>query len=128
MVKVGGVYMPDPIDVSHQAPTAGNRRRIAILPKTKAGRWALILTVIVIAACAALPIITINFRDRYPITDTWVMPAIGVVLIDFAAAFNVLCVWPWRERSVLNIVAAVLTIPPALFSTFMVVGEGIAGV
>jgi hypothetical protein len=122
------MYMPEPIDVSHQAPTEGNRRRIAILPKKKAGRWALILTVIVIAACVALPIITINFRDRYPVTDTWVMPAIGTVLIDLAAVFNILCVWPWRERSVLNIAAAVLTVPSALFFTFMVIGEGIAGV
>lgn len=120
--------MTDPIDVSYQAPTGGNHRGIAILPKTKAGWWALILTVIVIAACVALPIITINLRDKYPVTDTWVMPAIGTVLIDLAAVFNVLCVWPLRERSVLNIVAAVLTVPSALFFTFMVVGEGLAGV
>ena len=120
--------MSDPVDVSHQEPTAENRRRIAILPKTTAGRWALILTVIVIAACMALPIITITFRDKYPVTDTWVMPAIGVVLIDLAAVFNILCVWPWRERSVLNIVAAVLTVLSALFFTFMVVGEFLAGV
>jgi hypothetical protein len=76
----------------------------------------------------ALPIITITFRDKYPVTDTWVMPAIGVVLIDLAAVFNILCVWPWRERSVLNIVAAVLTITSALFFTFMVVGESLTGV
>jgi hypothetical protein len=120
--------MSDPIDISRQAPTGKNHRRIAILPKTTAGRWALILTVVVIAACAALPIITITFRDKYPVTDTWVMPAIGTVLIDLAAVFNVLCVWPWRERSVLNIIAAALTVPSALFFTFMVVGEGLAGV
>jgi hypothetical protein len=120
--------MSDPINVSNQPPTAGNHRGIAILPGTKAGRWALILTVIIIAACAALPIITINFRNTYPVTDTWVMPAIGVVLIDFAAVFNVLCVWPWRERSILNIIAAVLTVLSALFFTFMVVGESLAGV
>lgn len=127
-MRVGCVYMSDPSDVSNQAPTAGNRRGIAILPKTKAGRWALILTVIVIAACVALPIITINFRDKYPVTDTWVMPAIGTVLIDLAAVFNILCVWPWRERSILNILAAILTVPSALFFTFMIVGEGLAGV
>jgi hypothetical protein len=120
--------MSEPIDVSHQATSAENRRRIAVLPKKKAGRWALISTVIVIAACAALPVITITFRDTYPVTDTWVMPAIGTILIDVAAVFNVLCVWLWRERSVLNIIAAVLTIPSALFFTFMVVGEGLAGV
>ena len=119
--------MSDPIDVSRQAPTAENRRGIAVLPKTKAGWWVLILTVIVIAACVSLPIITINLRDKYPVTDTWVMPAIGTFLIDLAAVFNILCVWPWRERSVLNIVAAVLTVPSALFFTFMVVGESLAG-
>ena len=122
------MYMPDPMDVSHKAPTAGNRKGIVILPKSKAGRWALVITVIVIAACVALPVITINLRDRYPVTDTWVMPAIGVVLIDSAAVFNILCVWPWRERSVLNILAAALTVLPALFFTFMVIGESIAGV
>ena len=120
--------MSDPIDVSDQAPTAGNHRRIAILPKTRSGWWALISTVIVIAACAALPIITITLRDKYPVTDTWVMPAIGTILIDLVAVFNVLCVWPWRERSILNIIAAVLTVPSALFFTLMVVGEGLAGV
>jgi hypothetical protein len=119
--------MSEPIDGPHKAPGADKRRGIAVLPRTKAGRWALILTAIVIAACAALPIITITLRDIYPVTDTWVMPAIGTVLIDFAAIFNVLCVWPWRERSVLNIVAAVLTVLSALFFTFMVVGEGLAG-
>jgi hypothetical protein len=56
------------------------------------------------------------------------MPAIGTALIDLAAIFNVLCVWPWRERSVLNIVAAAVTIPSAIFFTFMAVGEGLAGV
>jgi hypothetical protein len=120
--------MSEPIDGPHKAPGAEKRRGIAVLPGTKAGRWALILTVIIIAACAALPIITINFRNTYPVTDTWVMPAIGVVLIDFAAVFNVLCVWPWRERSILNIIAAVLTVLLALFFTFMVVGESLAGV
>lgn len=72
--------------------------------------------------------ITMAFRTRYPITDTWVMPAIGLVLTDLAAVVSVLCVWRWRERSVLNVVAVVIIIPVALFVTFMVVGEGLAGV
>jgi uncharacterized membrane protein len=55
------------------------------------------------------------------------MPAIGTVLIDLAAVFNLLCVWRWRERSVLNIVAAVLVIPMALLFTFIVVGESLGG-
>jgi hypothetical protein len=120
--------MSDPADVPHQAPGAESRWGFAILPKTKAGRWALIFTAIVIVVCLLLPVITVTLRDNYPITDTWVMPAIGTILIDLAAVFNVLCVWPWRERSALNIAATVLTVTSALFFTFMVVGEGIAGV
>ena len=88
----------------------------------------LLFTVIVIAVCALLPVITINFRDTYPITDTWVMPVTGTILIDLAAVFNVLCVWRRHERAILSIVATVLTVLSALFFTFMVVGEGIAGV
>jgi hypothetical protein len=122
MVKLEVVHMSD------QTPAAGNRRRIAILPKIRFGWWALISTIIVVAICIALPIITINFRDKYPITDTWVMPVIATVLIDLAAVFNILCICRWRERSVLNIVLAVLTVLAALFFTFMVVGEGLAGV
>jgi hypothetical protein len=37
-------------------------------------------------------------------------------------------VWRWRERSVLNIIATILTVAIALFVTLMVVGEGISGV
>ena len=120
--------MSDPFDDSRQAQKAGNRKRISVLPKTKAGRWALILTVIIIAVCVSLPVITINFRDRYPVTDTWVMPAIGTILIDLAAVFNVLCIWLWRERSILNILFVVLTVLSALFFTFMVIGECLSGV
>lgn len=72
--------------------------------------------------------ITMTFRETYPVTDTWVMPAIWLVLVDVAAGFNALCIWRWRERSVLNIIAVALIIPTALFVTIMVVGEGLGGV
>lgn len=71
--------------------------------------------------------ITMAFRETYPVTDTWVMPVIGTTLIDLAAVCNLLCIWRWRERSVLNIAAAVLVIPAALFFTLMVVGESFSG-
>jgi hypothetical protein len=97
-----------------------------ILPITKR-QWALVLSVIGIAAWVVLPIITSIFREKYPITDTWIMPAIGTILIDIAAVYNMLCVWRWRERSVLNIVLAALVIPMAVFFTFIVVGESLGG-
>lgn len=71
--------------------------------------------------------ITMAFRETYPVTDTWVMPVVGTALIDLAAVYNLLCIWRWRERSVLNIAAAVLVIPAALFFTLMVIGESFSG-
>lgn len=91
------------------------------------GWWALGLAVIGIASWVVLPVITTIYRETYPITDTWIMPAIGTFPIDAAAVLSVLCVWRWRERSILNIIAAVLTVLMALFFTLMVVGESLGG-
>jgi hypothetical protein len=120
--------MSDSVDAPDQKPASQARSRRAIVPRTAVGWWALGLTAVGIASWVALPLITVTFRDTYPITDTWIMPAIGIVLTDLAAVFDLLCVWPWHERSILNIVATVLMIPAALFFTFMGVGEGLAGV
>jgi hypothetical protein len=124
---MGHVNMSDPIDNQGEKPTRLTSQGGKILPKTKAGWWALGLAVIGIAAWIILPIITINFREKYPVTDTWIMPAIGTVLIDIAAVFNLLCVWPWRNRSLMNIAAAVLTTLIALVCTLIVVGETLSG-
>jgi hypothetical protein len=104
------------------------RPRRHIAPGSPVGWWAIALAVIGLAAWVVLPMISMEFRETYPVTDTWVMPAIGLVLSDVAAGFNILCIWRWKERSVLNIAAAALIIPWAVFVTFMVVGEGLAGV
>jgi hypothetical protein len=55
------------------------------------------------------------------------MPAIGTVSILVAAVLNVLSVWLWTQRSVLNIVAMAVVAPTALFFSFVVVGETIGG-
>jgi len=98
-----------------------------VVPSSATGWWATGLTVLGLAAWVILPIVTTLFRETYPLTDTVVMPVIGVVLIGAAAAFNLLSVLRWRQRSVLNIIAMAITVPAALFFTFMVVGEGLAG-
>jgi hypothetical protein len=100
----------------------------AMLPRTTIGRRALGLSAVAAASWVVLPIITIVFRHTYPITDTWVMPAIGTLLTDAAAILNVLATWRRGERSALSVVLAVLMVPIALFFTFMVVGEGLGGV
>lgn len=114
------------LDVAPDSPVPAPARS-HVAPDRPIGKWALWLTVAGLSAWVVLPVITTVFRETAPITDTWVMPVIGVVLIDVAAVFNLLCMFVWKERSLLNIIATVLTVPAAAFFTFMVVGEGLAG-
>lgn len=97
-------------------------------PQTGLGRWALVMTVVAIASWFLLPLITVNFRDTYPITDTWVMPAILTLLTDTATALGIAAIWLRDERSVLTLAALCLMVPAALFVTAMVISEGLAGV
>jgi hypothetical protein len=120
--------MSGSVDSPDQRPAPQARSRRAIVPKSAVGWWALGLTGVGIASWVALPLLTITFRETYPVTDTWIMPAIAIVLTDLAAVFDLLCVWPWRERSILNIAVTVLMIPAAIFFTFIGVGEGLSGV
>lgn len=97
------------------------------VPHRWVGWSAIVLSALGLGPWVVLPLITTVFGEAYPVTDSFVMPVIGTVLIDAAAILNVLCVWLWRQRSVLNIIALGLTVPLALFSTFFVVGEGLGG-
>jgi uncharacterized membrane protein len=99
-----------------------------LLPKMAISWWALLASAVGIASWVVLPVITSVYRHTYPITDTWVMPAIGTVLIDVAAILNGLVIWRCGERSLSNIGAAVVVILMALLFTLMVVGESLAGV
>lgn len=38
---------------------------------------------------------------------------VAIVVVIVAAVMNVLCLWRWQERSVLNILATCLTVPLA---------------
>lgn len=112
------------------APTPGStpvQTRRGLWPRTGLGQAAIVATLIGLASWVVLPMITVRFRDTYPIVDTWVMPAIGTVLIDVAAILNLAAVWLRHERSAVSVIALVLTLVVALFVTFMVLGESIAG-
>ncbi len=99
-----------------------------VVPGRPVGWWALAVSAVGLASWIVLPIITMTLRETYPITDTALMPVIGVVLVDVAAFFDVLCIAVWKERSLVNLAVAAVTVAAALFFTFMVVGEGLAGV
>lgn len=118
------------MSTSNTAPGAriSSRTGRHVAPNTPVGWWALGVSFVGLAAWVVLPIITMTFRDVYPVTDTALMPIIGVVLIDSAAIFDLLSVFRWNERSALNVALTIITVVAALFFTFIVVAEGIAGV
>lgn len=115
-------------DGSNKVPVSSEPGHFPIKPQTTLGWWGLVITLISIAAWFILPLITMTYRETYPITDTWVMPVIGMVLIDAAAVVNILAVWRCRERAIAVIIALCLAVPATVFVTLMVVGEGLAGV
>ena len=96
-------------------------------PTARIGWVAVIAAIIGLGAWIVLPLITTLFRETVPVTDTVVMPIIGVVLTLVAAVLNVLALTAWRQRNVLNLVAALLTAPAALVFLVFLVGEGLAG-
>jgi hypothetical protein len=115
--------MPETSQSHQQTAGAG----IHVPPATKAGSIALWLSAAALASWIVLPVITSVFHERHPVTDSWVMPAIGAVLIDLAAVACVLALWRFRERSVLNVIAAAIVIPAAIMLTMILVGEGLSG-
>lgn len=93
------------------------------------GGWAAVAASLVgLGSWVVLPVITVNLRETYPVTDTWVMPAIGLALVLIAAVVDLVCLFVWRQRSVALWLLAALTVPFAAFATLMVVGEGLAGI
>lgn len=110
------------------SPDKGGSTPARFWPRAPLGWTAVGLAVVGVGSWVVLPMITARLGDQYPITDSWVMPAIGAVLIMVAAIVNVLALWIWKQRSVLNIIATVVVVPLALLFTLIVVGEGLAGV
>ena len=99
----------------------------AVWPSAARGWWALAMTAIGLGSWLVLPLVTTVFGETYPVTDTFVMPVIGLVLVALAAVVNVLVVWRGGQRSAMNLVAAILTVGATLFFGFFVIGEGLGG-
>lgn len=96
-----------------------------IWPRAPLGWTGLALGIAALSSWVLFPLISIAYRERYPVVDTWVMPAIATTLVDGAAIVNGLALWFRRERSVLNWVMMVVTTLAGLFFTFLVVGEAL---
>ena len=116
--------MSDPImpeSVSSLSQAKGRR----FWPRSTLSWIAIALGLVALASWVIFPVLTMAYRERYPVVDTWVMPALATTLVDVAAILNLVTVWFRRERSLLSIVTLVVTILAGLFFTFMVVGEAI---
>lgn len=92
------------------------------LPQTHAGVWAVITGLMALSLWVILPMVTMAYRETYPITDSWVMPTIGGVTSIMVALFNVYVVW-WRgQRAWLNLIAMAVLVFVALLAVMVLVG------
>lgn len=96
-------------------------------PTAPSGWLALAAAAVGLGSWIVLPIVTTLFADTFPVTDTVVMPVIGLVLVVLAAMINVMTLWLGRQRSAMNIVATVLTVAATLFFGVFLIGEGLGG-
>lgn len=120
--------MSDVTRVRMDTGTTPGQKLLPVAPQTPFAWIAIVVSLLALVSWFVLPLITMNYRDVYPVTDTWVMPAIATVLTDAAAVLGVISVWMRAHRSVTNVVAAVIMVLAALYATAMVVGEGLLGV
>jgi hypothetical protein len=85
-------------------------------PVRKAGRWALGFSVAAGVSWFVMPLLSgilENATGPLGVVSDIAMP-VAIALVVLAAVLNALCLWVWKERSALNIIAACLTIPLAI--------------
>lgn len=92
------------------------------LPQTRAGGGAVLAGVLALSLWLILPMVTMAYRETYPITDSWVMPTIGGIINIIVALLNVYVVW-WRgQRAWLNLIAMAVLVVVALLAVMVLVG------
>jgi len=121
-----GQTRPEGSPASPDSPGQSTTASFAVLPTSRLGWVALVAAAIGLGSWIVLPLLT-GLREQYPVTDTVVMPIIGLALTLIAALINVLAVWPGKQRSVLNILGAVLTGGVTLFFGVFVIGDVLGG-
>lgn len=97
-------------------------------PKERSGKFSLLIGVLAFGIGFLLPVITGIFGETYPITDSWVMPTIGVAAMIIAAVSNIFTYTFMRQRSVANLIMLSITVFWACFTATFLIGEGLAGI
>lgn len=99
----------------------------SVWPSAGRGWVGLAAALVGLGSWIVLPLVTTVFRERYPITDTYVMPFIGLALVTAAAILNALILTWGHQRSAMNVVATISTAGATVFFGVFVIGEWISG-
>jgi UDP-N-acetylmuramyl pentapeptide phosphotransferase/UDP-N-acetylglucosamine-1-phosphate transferase len=92
------------------------------LPRTSSGVVVIGLSLAALSLWVILPMVTVRYRDIYPITNSWVMPTTGGIINIIVAVLNVYMVW-WRgQRAWLNIFSMVVLVIVAVIALMVLVG------
>lgn len=97
-------------------------------PDAQSGKTSLWLGVVGLGSWVILPLVTSIFGKIFPVTDSFIMPLIGVILMAIAAVANLMTYFFMRQRSLSNLVMLALTVFWFALTLTFLVGEGLAGI
>ena len=101
---------------------AGEVKGPGLWPGSGLGRVAVGVSGVGVLLLFLLPWITVRYREVYLVVDTWVMPAVLMVVLDTAAVLHLVAVWRRGERSLICILLLLITLTVGLFLTASVIG------
>lgn len=92
------------------------------VPQTRIGVVAVVVGLLALSLWIVFPIVTMNYREQYPITDSWVMPATSSAVTMLAALVNGYAVLVHKERAWLNMVMTLLVGLISLVALIVMIG------
>jgi hypothetical protein len=97
------------------------------LPQTRAGVWVVLAGLMGLSLWFVLPMVTMSYREIYPITDSWVMPVTSSVVTLIAAVVNGYVIVVHKERAWVNLgMTLVLSLIALVAVTMMIGGRVVA--
>jgi len=91
-------------------------------PHTRIGLVELLVGVMALSLWIVFPMVTMQYREIYPVTDSWVMPAIGSVITIGAALVNGYAMSVHKERAWLNLAIMIVVGFISLMALMVMIG------
>lgn len=91
-------------------------------PRTHIGLVGLLVGVLALSLWIVFPMVTMRYREIYPVTDSWVMPATSSIVTMMAALVNGYAVVVHKERSWLNMAITMLVGVMSLVALTVMIG------